>query len=75
MEYVFPNQGFELQNDQFMVGNALLVAPKIDNETAMRMANSPKGKWKSDEGKVYKGGKAYQIEAPLERLPYFEKIK
>jgi alpha-glucosidase len=34
----------------------------------------PKGKWRSDDGKIYQGGKPYKINVPLDRLPYFELI-
>ena len=35
----------------------------------------PKGTWRDEQGKKYKGGKTYRISVPLERLPYFELIK
>lgn len=74
LEYVFPNQGFAEIVDQFMLGNDLLVAPMVGpgNE---RNVILPKGKWKADDGKVYKGGESVVIGVPLNRLPYFEKIK
>ena len=31
----------------------------------------PKGKWQDENGKVYKGGKTYTIDVPLDRLPRF----
>ena len=34
----------------------------------------PKGKWRDDRGKVFKGPKTITIDVPLERLPYFEKL-
>ncbi|MFZ4725918.1 MAG: glycoside hydrolase family 31 protein [Paludibacter sp.] len=74
MEFVFPNQGFESIADQFMLGDKLLVAPMLEN-TATRKVTLPKGKWKSDEGKMLNGGKIYEISVSLNRLPYFEKIK
>ncbi|MFA9389605.1 MAG: glycoside hydrolase family 31 protein [Prolixibacteraceae bacterium] len=74
MEYVFPDQGFEKQVDQFMVGDSLLVAPKVDAPGSTRTVYLPKGKWMSDTGEKYKGGKSYEIEVPLERLPYFQKL-
>lgn len=74
MEFVFPNQGFESIVDQFMLGDKYLIAPMLEN-SATRKVILPKGKWKSDEGKLLSGGKTYEIIAPLERLPYFEKIK
>jgi alpha-glucosidase len=74
LEYFFPNQGYEMITDQFMMGNELLVAPMVKAGNS-RMVVLPKGKWKADDGKVYVGGKTYTIDVPLERLPYFVMIK
>ena len=74
MEYQFPHQGFENVKDQFMLGDKYLVAPVVDNRLE-REVRLPKGTWRDDLGKRYKGGKTYKISVPLERLPYFEKIK
>lgn len=74
MEYQFPHQGFETCKDQFMLGDKYLVAPVVTNELS-REVKLPKGTWRDEQGKTYRGGKAYRIAVPLERLPYFEKIK
>ena len=74
MEYQFPHQGFEACKDQFMLGDKYLVAPVVDTRLE-REVRLPKGTWRDDQGKKYKGGKTYKIQVPLERLPYFEKIK
>jgi alpha-glucosidase len=74
MEYQFPHQGFENCKDQFMLGDKYLVAPVVDNRLE-REVRLPKGTWRDDNGKKYKGGKTYKINVPLERLPYFEKIR
>jgi alpha-glucosidase len=70
LEYCFPNQGFESVNDQFMLGNTILVAP-VDRKVTSREVALPKGKWLSDDGKTYAGGRVYTIDVPLARLPYF----
>lgn len=75
LEFVFPGQGFEEIVDQFMLGDNLLVAPMLEKDKTSRNVILPKGKWKADDGKTYNGGKSYLIEVPLDRLPYFEKIK
>jgi alpha-glucosidase (family GH31 glycosyl hydrolase) len=75
MEFVFPNQGYETVVDQFMMGDELLVAPVVKPGTNGRNVLLPKGKWKADDGKVYEGGKSILIDTPLDRLPYFEKVK
>jgi alpha-glucosidase (family GH31 glycosyl hydrolase) len=69
VEYFFPNQGYEEIKDQFMLGNNILVAPMDKKETSRKVV-LPKGKWLSDDNKIYKGG-TYTIEVPLSRLPYF----
>lgn len=74
MEYQFPHQGFEQVKDQFMLGDKYLVAPVVDNRLE-REVRLPKGMWRDEQGRKYKGGKTYTIQVPLERLPYFEKIK
>lgn len=70
MEYCFPNQGFERVNDQFMLGTDLLVAPMVkggdDRDVVL-----PKGRWISDDGKNYIGGKTYTLKVPLDRIPFF----
>lgn len=74
MEYVFPNEGFATCNDQFMLGSKYLVAPVV-TEKNVRTVKLPKGTWKDDLGKKHKGGKTIEINVPLNRLPYFEKLK
>lgn len=73
MEYAFPNQGFALCKDQFMLGDKYLVAP-IVTPSNERVVQLPKGKWRDDEGKVYKGGRSYKISVPLSRLLFFEAV-
>ena len=73
MEYEFPHQGFETCKDQFMLGERYLVAPVVNSEHS-RQVKLPKGRWKDDLGKLHQGGKTIQIDVPLSRLPYFEKM-
>lgn len=70
MDYMFPGEGFEDCNDQYMLGDRYLVAPVMDTGTS-RSVQLPKGKWVDEYGKKYKGGKTYVIEVPLSRLPRF----
>ncbi len=73
MEYEFPNQGFEDCFDQYMLGDKFLVAP-IVTPADSRKVKLPKGKWKDELGEVFEGGRTIEIIAPIERLPYFEKL-
>ncbi|MDH5399979.1 MAG: hypothetical protein OEX02_17650, partial [Cyclobacteriaceae bacterium] len=75
MALAYPDSGYELIKDQFMLGDDILVAPVVKKGQYQRNVVLPKGKWKSDDGKTYKGGKDISIEVPLERLPYFRRIK
>lgn len=74
MEYVFPNQGFATINDQFMLGDNIMVAPMVSKGNK-RTVVFPKGKWKGDDGSMITGPATKEIVVPLERLPYFELVK
>ncbi len=73
MEYEFPNQGFEECKDQYMLGDKYLVAPVLTPDD-FRSVRLPDGKWRDELGNVYEGGKTVRIDAPIERLPYFERL-
>lgn len=75
MALAFPDSGYENIKDQFMLGDNILVAPVVQKNTYKREVILPKGKWEADDGKVYKGGKTIEIKAPLERIPFFKRIK
>ncbi len=75
MEFVYPNQGFADVKDQFMLGDQILVAPMLEKGKTQREVKLPKGEWKADDGKKFKGGSSYTIEITLDRLPYFQFIK
>ncbi len=72
MDYMFPGEGFEDCNDQYMLGDRYLVAPMSDPGTS-RSVKLPKGKWVDENGNKYKGGRTYIIDVPLSRLPRFTK--
>ena len=75
MEYEFPGQGFAPVNDQFMLGPALLVAPVLRKGATGRTVRLPAGSaWRYvPTGKTHTGGEI-TVPAPLDTLPYFEKI-
>lgn len=74
MEYSFPHQGFVDCKDQFMLGDRYLVAPMITSGTE-RSVTLPKGSWRDDLGKKHRGGRTITIDVPLNRIPYFERLK
>jgi len=74
MALAFPENGYETIKDQFVLGNDIIVAPVLENKARTKKVVLPKGKWKADDGKIYKGGKTIVVEAPLERLPYFKRV-
>lgn len=60
-------------DDQFMVGDSLLVAPLFAGETE-RSVYLPKGVWYDFEtGERFEGGRTIQVSAGLERIPVYVK--
>lgn len=74
LEYIFPGQGYEKMQNQFMLGSNIMVAPMLQKGNR-RTVVFPKGKWKADDGSTITGPVTKEITVPLERLPYFELIK
>ena len=74
MDFQFPGQGYELVLDQFMMGDELLVAPVVEGGAKTRKVVLPSGTWKADDGRMYVGPATIEVAAPLERLPYFERM-
>lgn len=59
MEYCFPHQGMETVQDQFMLGDSLLVAPVLTKGDRTRNVVLPTGRWKYVDGTVY-GRRTYR---------------
>jgi alpha-glucosidase len=57
-----------------MLGTNILVAPVVTQGQTRRTVTLPEGRWKADDGTVYQGGTSITVQAPLARLPYFEKL-
>ena len=74
LEFYFPGQGFETIVNQFMLGPSIMVAPMVEAGNSRKVV-FPNGKWKGDDGTTYAGGKAYNIDVPIDRLPYFSKVE
>jgi len=62
-----------LIEDQYLVGRDLLVAPVLSEGALKRRVYFPKGDAWVDwwTGRRYEGGKDFEIDAPLNRLPLF----
>ncbi|WP_435166161.1 glycoside hydrolase family 31 protein [Paenibacillus glycanilyticus] len=74
LEFVFPNQGYHAIQDQFMVGDSILVAPVLIKGQLARMIQFPEGRWLGDDESVVEGPIQLEVQAPLSRLPWYRKI-
>ncbi len=74
MEYIYPGKGFGRINQQFLIGDKLLVAPVLEKGATQQKVVLPEGKWKAFNGKSYKGGKEIIVSVSINDLPYFEKL-
>jgi alpha-glucosidase len=61
-------------DDSFMLGDALLVAPVVEQGAAFRKVTLPNGRWYSFwDDAVFEGGREIEVETPMERIPVFVK--
>jgi alpha-glucosidase len=74
LEYVFPKQGLESCNDQFMLGDSIMVAPMLNSGNA-RTVTFPKGTWKADDGSTITGPAKKEIHVAMDRLPWFRLVR
>lgn len=59
-------------DDEFMIGNDLLVAPIVKPDVTRRLVYLPKGKWYDYwTNKTFEGGTMISVDAPLETVPLF----
>ena len=59
-------------DDEFMIGEALLVAPIVKPDVTSRLVYLPKGSWYDYwTNKKYEGGTMIAVDAPLETVPMF----
>lgn len=74
LEYEYPSSGYNGITDEFMLGEKYLVAPVLEKGADKRKVVFPAGKWKDIlSGEVYLGG-VFEVSAPIDKLPVFEKI-
>jgi alpha-glucosidase len=74
MEYAFPHQGYERVNDQFLLGDLILVAPVLEKGARQRTVMLPAGAWKGIDGKQYAGPCRMVVPVAPDQLCYFEKV-
>jgi len=59
-------------DDEFMIGDDLLVAPVLKADLVRRLVYLPRGSWYDYwTSKKYEGGKLVSVDAPLETVPMF----
>lgn len=58
-----------------MLGDDILVTPVVRKGERKRKVVLPKGKWRDEKNKTFRGGQSIEIEVPLNHLPYFTKVK
>jgi alpha-glucosidase (family GH31 glycosyl hydrolase) len=73
LAYNYPGEAYETVIDQFMLGADLLVAPVIERGAVQRSVVLPDGRWRADDGTEYDGPAEIVVDAPLARLPWFER--
>ncbi|MDO5017236.1 MAG: glycoside hydrolase family 31 protein [Porphyromonas sp.] len=74
MEYMFPHQGYAEIKDQFMLGERYLIAPMV-TPGHQRVVVLPAGRWRDDLGKVHRGPRRLEVTVPIDRVPYYERLK
>jgi alpha-glucosidase (family GH31 glycosyl hydrolase) len=60
--------------DQFLLGDALLVAPVVEESATSRRVYLPPGTWFDVwTGAAYEGARTIEVEAPIGRPPVFSR--
>jgi alpha-glucosidase (family GH31 glycosyl hydrolase) len=72
LAWQWPNQSYDNIQDQFMLGETILVAPVVTKGARSRTVIFPPGRWLGDDGSSVEGPVSREISAPLERLPHFK---
>ena len=76
MFYAFPeDEACAGIRDQYMFGDKYLVAPVLEPGARKKLVYLPVGVWQDvDTGTVFTGGGTVEVDAPLERIPVFERV-
>ena len=73
MEYMYPDNGYERINDQFMLGDRILVAPVCKKGVTKRNVCLPEGTWLTEDRIVYRGGRTIEMECPMDKIIWLER--
>lgn len=73
LAYAYPDGGYEWVNDQFLLGDDILVAPVLQKGAARRPIIFPPGTWLGDDGSRVEGPVEVEVPAPLARLPWYRR--
>jgi alpha-glucosidase len=74
LEYQYPHEGYVDIDDQFLLGPDILVAPVLEKGGQSREIVFPPGQWKGEDDSVVEGPTTLEVDAPLERLPWYRRI-
>jgi len=58
-----------------MVGDDILVAPVVTKGTRKRPVTFPQGTWKDEEGNLFEGRNTLMMDAPLNKVLWFTRVK
>ena len=58
-----------------MLGDSILVAPVLAQGAVTKTIHFPAGNWQGDDGSVVIGPKIAVVNAPIERLPWYRRLK
>lgn len=73
LEYPNDPNTFNL-NDEFMLGESILVSPVVEQGKTKKLVYLPEGKWICyNTSKIYEGNNYYIVDAPIDTLPMFVK--
>ena len=75
LEYAYPGRGYAAIQDEFLMGDDLLVAPVVEKGATSRKVVIPPGTWRADDGAVVTGPATVTVAAPLARLPHFTRVR
>ena len=75
LEYAYPGRGYAAIQDEFLMGEDLLVAPVVEKGAISRKVVIPPGTWKADDGTVVTGPATVEVATPLARLPHFMRVR